>query len=151
MKDGRYNPPKITDGNDAKAQNYSSSSGYLLLVNRSAHRVYIYRGKKGNWSRYKTFICTNGKASTPTIGGVFRIGNRGRYFDTGSSGRCWYFTQIHGGYLFHSVIYDRSGSPRRVIDGRLGIAASHGCVRLAIGNAKWIHDTIPGGSTVVIY
>ena len=28
---------------------------------------------------------------------------------------------------------------------------SHGCVRMDINNAKWIYDTIPSGSTVVVY
>ena len=36
-------------------------------------------------------------------------------------------------------------------DGRLGINASHGCVRLALSNAKWIYDNIPRGTKVVIY
>lgn len=37
------------------------------------------------------------------------------------------------------------------MDGRLGMPLSHGCVRLNINNAKWIYDTIPTGSTVVVY
>ena len=37
------------------------------------------------------------------------------------------------------------------MDGRVGMALSHGCVRLEIQNAKWIYDTIPSGSTVVVY
>ena len=38
-----------------------------------------------------------------------------------------------------------------LVDGRLGINASHGCVRLALTNAKWIYDNIPVGTKVVIY
>ena len=38
-----------------------------------------------------------------------------------------------------------------VQDGRLGINASHGCVRLALDNAKWIYDTIPSGTRVVVW
>jgi len=37
------------------------------------------------------------------------------------------------------------------MDGRLGMALSHGCVRLNINNAKWIYDNIPAGSTVCVY
>ena len=37
------------------------------------------------------------------------------------------------------------------MDGRVGIPLSHGCVRLVIDNAKWIYDTIPAGTTVVVY
>lgn len=36
-------------------------------------------------------------------------------------------------------------------DGRLGINASHGCVRLAIDDAKWIYDNIPSKTKVVVY
>lgn len=39
----------------------------------------------------------------------------------------------------------------KVKDGRLGMRLSHGCVRLAIENAKWIYDNIPSGTTVIIY
>ena len=39
----------------------------------------------------------------------------------------------------------------KIIDGRLGINASHGCVRLSIENAKWIYDTIPSGTKVIVY
>ena len=37
------------------------------------------------------------------------------------------------------------------MDGRVGIALSHGCVRLKIENAKWIYDNIPSRTTVVVY
>ena len=38
-----------------------------------------------------------------------------------------------------------------ITDGRLGINASHGCVRLSIENAKWIYNTIPSGTKVIVY
>ena len=54
-----------------------------------------------------------------------------------------------GNYLFHSVLYSKyNGS---LMDGRVGIPLSHGCVRLQIDNAKWIYDNIPRGTKVVIY
>lgn len=36
-------------------------------------------------------------------------------------------------------------------DGRLAQNLSHGCVRLAIQDAKWIYDNIPYGTKVVSY
>lgn len=137
-----------------KAQGYSSNTNYLILVNRSEHRVCIYYGSKWNWTRIKDWYCGNGKSSTPTIAGEFSIPSKyprsQPYFDSGSA-RCWYPTRIYGGYLFHSVLYYQSGSPSRVMDGRLGVGVSHGCVRLALDNAKWIYDNIPIGTKVVIY
>lgn len=56
---------------------------------------------------------------------------------------------VYGNYLFHSVLYSKyNGS---LMDGRVGIPLSHGCVRLQIDNAKWIYDNIPRGTKVVIY
>ena len=99
----------------------------------------------------KEYRCTTGKKSTPTPKGVYTVKAKGKYFNTGRNGRCWYYTQFYGNYLFHSVIYDRSSSPRNVVNGRLGANISHGCVRLALGNAKWIYNNVPSGTKVVIY
>lgn len=146
----------VYKGMDAKAQKYSSPTKYLILVNRSAHKVGIYTGSKDNWRPKKSFICSNGKPSTPTAKGVFHTGTTpGRfakaiYFDSGSA-RCWYATRITRGYLFHSVLYRQSSSPSSVLDGRLGQSVSHGCVRLKLQNAKWIYNNIPRTTTVVIY
>jgi lipoprotein-anchoring transpeptidase ErfK/SrfK len=38
-----------------------------------------------------------------------------------------------------------------ITDGRLGIRASHGCIRLDINNAKYIYENIPQGTKVIIY
>lgn len=143
-------------GMDAKAQSYSSPTKYLILVNKSSHTVAIYKGSKNNWKKVKSFLCTVGKASTPTTSGVFHIGQtkgkyvKARYFDSYPS-RCWYPTRIHDGYMFHSVLYKISSTPSALNDGRLGQNLSHGCIRLALANAKYIHDVIPAGTTVVIY
>lgn len=92
--------------------------------------------------------CAPGKASTPTVSGTFTVQGKGYYFDSGSA-RCYWYTQFYGNYLFHSVLYSKyNGS---LMDGRVGIPLSHGCVRLQIDNAKWIYDNIPRGTKVVIY
>lgn len=142
---------RIGDDVDRKFQSYSSSTRYMIVVKLSEHKVRIYKGKKGRWNRIRTHKCTTGAPSTPTIRGTFRIGAKGLYFNTGTAQRCWYYTQFRGNYLFHSVVYDRSSSPRNVVDGRLGISASHGCIRLSLQNAKWIYRNIPRGTKVVIY
>ena len=142
---------KIGDGIDKKFQSYSSATRYMIVLKLKEHRVRIYHGKKGKWKRIHAFKCSVGAPSTPTVRGTFRVGSKGRYFNTGSSMRCWYYTQFYGNYLFHSVIYDRSSSPRNVVNGRLGANISHGCVRLALGNAKWIYNNVPSGTKVVIY
>lgn len=131
-----------------RANMYSSSTPYLILVNRTAHKVGIFQGWQGNWNYVQYWDCSDGKASTPTVEGVFRVGSRGYYFDSGDS-RCYWWTQFYGDYLFHSVLYNKYNGALN--DGRLGMALSHGCVRLDINNAKWIYDVIPSGTTVIVY
>ena len=141
---------KVGDRMDMKAQNYKSKKKYLVLVSYKKHQVRIYKGKKNKWKRVKKFKCSMGRNHcTPT--GTFKITGRGRYFDTGTNIRCWYWTGFIGSvYLFHSTLYDRSSSPSHSIDSRLGRNISHGCIRLKLKNARWIYNNVPRGSKVVI-
>ena len=131
----------------ARAWGYTSLTNYLLMVDRASHKVGVYRGSSGNWSNIHFWDCGDGAAATPTVSGVFKVGMKGYYFDSGSA-RCFWYTQFYGNYLFHSVLCYKDGS---IMDGRVGMALSHGCVRLQIANAKWIYDNIPRGTTVVVY
>lgn len=135
---------------DLKAQNYYSSTSYLILVDKSNHQVGIYRQDGDAWLPLRKFSCGDGKPSTPTIEGSFTVGIKMLYFDSGSA-RCWYATQFSGNYLFHSVLYYQASGPYSVMDGRLGEGVSHGCVRLQIDNARWIYNNIPRGTKVVVY
>ena len=131
-----------------RAQMYSSSTGYLILVDRAACRVGVFSGRSGSWNMVYFWACAPGTAATPTVGGEFTVQGKGYYFDSGSS-RCYWYTQFYGNYLFHSVLYSKYTGG--LVDGRVGIPLSHGCVRLEINNAKWIYDNIPRGTKVVIY
>ena len=132
----------------AKAQGYSSSTKWLILVDTKSNKVGIYNGSKGKWVEKKYWSCTSGARSTPTPKGTYTVKAKGLAFGHGYT--CWYYTQFYGDYLFHSVLYN-PGSKTKIQDGRLGINASHGCIRLTLTNAKWIYDNIPRGTKVVIY
>ncbi|MDO4501682.1 MAG: L,D-transpeptidase [Coriobacteriia bacterium] len=142
----------VTSANEAsmhkKINDQSSRTKYIIAVSCNLHRVAIYQGSKGNWKQIKFWKCTNGAPATPSRKGVFTVGSRGLSFGAGYT--CWYWTQWSGNYLFHSVLYN-PGSKTSIQDGRLGIAASHGCIRLALDNARWIYNNIPRGTKVVVY
>ena len=132
----------------AKAQNCSSSTRWLILVNTDKCKVGIYSGsKEQGWVCEKYWDCSPGAWETPTVKGAFTIQSKGYVFGSGYS--CYYYTQFYGNYLFHSVLYYQG--TRSVMDGRLGQHLSHGCVRLHINNAKWIYDNIPRGTRVLSY
>ena len=131
-----------------KAQNYYSNTNYIILVNSRTHKVGVFRGSSYNWEPVWYWDCTTGAPGSPTVKGTFTVGSRGKSFGSGYT--CWYWTQFYGNYLFHSVLY-QPGSMSRIRDGRLGISASHGCVRLDIECARWIYNNIPRGTRVVSY
>ena len=146
---------KIVPFNDGAstsvAQGISSRTNYLITVNRGAHRVCIYTGSRGSWRQIKGWDCVVGNEATPTTPGLFSVGAKGRYFDSPGYGRCWYYTQIHDDYFFHSQLYEFEPTPAHIRDGAMGVSVSHGCVRLHLENAKWIQDNIPVGTAIYIF
>lgn len=130
---------------------YSTPTGYAIAVDKETKQVGVFTGQKGNYVLAKQFPCATGAQRSPTPNGVYHMGARGLYFNTGTRGRCWYYTQIKGNYLFHSQIYDRQNRPVNIIDGAMGAAVSHGCIRLYLNDAKWLYDNMPSGTTIVVY
>ena len=90
--------------------------------------------------------------------GLYQVSNTGKvmrnnrlltpYFGTDKY-RVKYATRIRGLYYYHSILYNASGT--EVIDGTLGEALSHGCIRLETYNAEWIYDNVPDETTVFIH
>lgn len=143
--------PKVAVSNNTlerfiNSKNFSSLTAYFIWIDLSHQKVIIFNGANKNWHLVKSMVCSSGKASTPTIKGNFTVGSKGRYFISTGGARCKYYTQISGNYLFHSVLYDNQGND--IIDNTLGVPVSHGCVRLALKNAKFISDNIPAGSAI---
>ena len=130
-----------------RAQGYYSSTNWLILCDTTRNELCIYWGSQGDWKLQKYWTCTTGAWNTPTVLGEFTVGAKGYVFGSGFS--CYYYTQFYGDYLFHSVTYYQNTF--NIMDGRLGMSLSHGCVRLQIDNAKWIYDNIPYGTKVVTF
>lgn len=143
-KDSNY----ISTATDFVNENdFASSTNYFIWVDTKNFKVNIFEGSKNNWKLIKSYLCSIGKPSTPTPKGNFTVGIKGLSFGASHGYIARYYTQIKGNYLFHSILYNLDGSIR---DGRLGMAISDGCVRLALQNAKWIFDNIPKGTAIYI-
>lgn len=127
----------------------TSSTGYLIWVNTQTIHTYVFTGKAGSWRLVKDMLSTVGKESTPTIKGSFTLLAKGNYFtvDGHEDWICKNYSQFYKDYLIHSVVYNKSG---QLIDGRLGMRLSKGCVRVSLVNAKYIFDTIPKGTRIFI-
>jgi len=103
----------------------------------------------------RTMKCSTGKNATPTPKGTFQAttgpGARWHYFKKYT---CWaqYAYYIEGDIMFHSVLYNQKDGPvTQSSVNNLGRKASHGCVRLAVEDAKWIWNNCPKGTQVTVY
>lgn len=152
----RYSgPPAATSISASKAEAFvnnkglSSPSEYLIWVSTPTTHLYIFQGSAGNWKLIKDMRCTVGKPSTPTIKGTFSVIGKGGYFTVPDHEEwiCRYYTQFYGDFLIHSVVYDWD---LNLVDGRLGMYLSKGCVRVSLTNAKFIYDNMPYGTTVYV-
>jgi lipoprotein-anchoring transpeptidase ErfK/SrfK len=111
---------------------------------------------RGNEMIY-TMICstgldTNPDTSTP-VGTFYIQKERGLSFYNASEkegAKYWVSWKNHGEFLFHSVATDKLGNVIQSEAIKLGHKASHGCVRLAVPDAKWIYDNIRYNTKVVI-
>ena len=126
----------------------TSTTNYYINVDLPKQRVNIFTKSDGVWILDRSLICSSGKSSTPTVKGNFTIQDKGPMFRAGSNTICNYYTRFYGNYLFHTVLLDNN---ENIQDGRLGIPLSHGCIRLAIDDAKYIYTSIPYGTTVSIH
>ncbi|WP_125573882.1 L,D-transpeptidase [Levilactobacillus huananensis] len=124
-----------------------------LDVNTSKQRVYI---RSGNKVLYTMYCSTGTGKDNATPHGTYYIqAERGKFFynqNSGEGAKYWVSWKDHGIYLFHSVPTDKDGNYIESEAKQLGkTAASHGCVRLSVADAKWVYNNVPYGMKVVIH
>lgn len=116
-----------------------------VKVNKYHNCVTIYaksKDKKYNIP-IKSFPTTAGYA-TPLLNTRLKKNNTYRWHQLMGPTYGQFCTRIHKGILFHSVLY-RSPNKYSLNSrqyNKLGITASHGCVRLAVVDAKRIYDDV---------
>ena len=133
----------------------------LIKVNRKMNCVTLYAkdGDNGDIIPVKAMACSVGLPATPTITGTYTLkkSKTYRWAKLGGptmGGYCYgqYCTRISGSYLFHSVTYKSKNNKTLYAStyNNLGNAASHGCVRLQVINAKLIYDIVNDHNVKVI-
>ena len=128
---------------------------YKLIVDVSEQMVYAYQWNGSNYGTcVREMICSTGENATPTPLGTYQAAGA-----TGTGEWYWFGEfecyakwayRIVGGILFHSVIYSKGKALNKTSVRKLGRKASHGCIRLKVEDAKWIYETCPAGTTVVV-
>lgn len=100
--------------------------------------------------RLGEFKISSGKASTATPKGNFKID--GKSLRAWSSYGLWmpYWLSLKKGYFgIHELPVWPNGAKEG--ENHLGIAVSHGCIRLGIGPAEFLYNWAPIGTAVKIY
>ena len=124
--------------------------GLSLEVSLQDQRVYV---RDGSELLYTMYASTGMDDSTPR--GSFRIqAERGDHFyNPGEGMGARYYTSFlnHGVFLFHSVPTDSKGGYIKEEADMLGIRpGSHGCIRLTVPDARWIMQSVPTGTPVLV-
>ena len=124
--------------------------GLSLDVSLQDQRVYV---RDGSELLYTMYASTGMDDSTPR--GSFRIQNeRGDHFYNPNEGMgARYYTSFlkHGVFLFHSVPTDSKGGYIKEQADMLGVRpGSHGCIRLTVPDARWIMQSVPTGTPVLV-
>lgn len=145
--DSPTNPNKMTKDElelYANVSGFKSSTSYFIWVDLNRQVVNIFTGSTGSWQFIKSVPCASGRNVTPTIRGTYTVTERGTSFGSDSEG-ARYWVRFYGNYMLHSILVDGNNN---VVDGTLGVRASHGCVRLPLNESWWIYTYIPNGTTV---
>ena len=130
-------------------------SSYYLKVNTATNTVTVFAkdGANGYIIPVKKMLCSTGLPGTPTVKGTFTVKRLSYWWTLMGPVYGQYVSQIYNDYLFHSSWYYVNGNKRSLSVSeyrKLGSNASHGCVRMTVGDSKWIFDNC-NGSTVYIY
>ena len=153
--DNSYEPKAYEDTMIMYANRFESKTNHIIIVDRDHFCTKVYSGSKGNWKEIKSWICSVGSPGHPTTPGEQEIRFKAIYFNSNYM-RLYFASGLSTGRLFHSIGYYNQPNhtprdPGPVYDGTLGARITGGCIRLAIGNARWIYYNCPVSTKVYIY
>ena len=131
-------------------QNIASSTPYLVWTDLYRQTTYVLKGSNKQWELIKRMPCSTGKNLTPTPRGFFTLQAKVPSFGQ-SKGYCCKnaYGFIGSTYLYHSILYDKTGS--YIIAGKKELGkekASHGCIRLLPEDSLRLYTSIPQGTKV---
>ena len=103
----------------------------------------------------RQMLCSTGMKATPSDVGDWVLSGRHAtwcVFPKWGNSYARYWTRINSNIAFHSPIYTSVSNTAMKIGSynMLGQRASHGCIRLAVWDAKWIYDNVGAGTVVSI-
>ncbi len=126
---------------------------YWLKVNEQRNVITAYKKVDGKWKPIRAMLCSTGLGGA-TPKGTFYTQGKWRWGALMNDVYGQYCTHITEDILFHSVYYKDNYKKNTQVTSQfnlLGSAASHGCIRLSVMDAKWIYDNCKVGTKVTVY
>lgn len=130
------------------ANSTALSGSWSVRVNRGANVVTVYKAGVP----VKAMLCSTGMNNSTPLG-TFRIMDK--LYTHELNGPTWgyYCSHITSDILFHSLpapTLERTKVPMYKYN-VLGKQASAGCIRLTMGDAYWLYNNCPIGTSVTVY
>ena len=143
-----HNEEENSEQTEDEEIDYSSSDNFRIEVDLSVQKVFVFY--KDNL--IKEMKCSGGTEEKSTPIGTYYTNQKieSAWIEKYNMG-AYYWVRFYGEYLFHSVPYDKDWNMIQEEYAKLGTPASHGCIRLAFEDAKWLYEALPLGVKVKIY
>ena len=153
-----FNDPRIVlPGATPKPTPEPTPVPFHIVVDVANQVTSVYgRDEKGEYTvPVRQMLCSTGMKATPSDVGDWVLNGRHAtwcIFPKWGNSYARYWTRINSSIAFHSPIYTAVSNSAMKISSynKLGQRASHGCIRLAVWDAKWIYDNVGAGTVVSI-
>ncbi|MBZ4688740.1 MAG: hypothetical protein JG764_2373 [Clostridiales bacterium] len=112
------------------------------------HTVTVYKGRMP----IRHMLASGGRRNNETPLGTFYTKDKGSSFWSPRFGEgATYWVRLVDQYLVHSVPKNSKWQTKSEEHRKLGLPASHGCIRLDEKDAKWFYENVPQGTMVIIH
>lgn len=132
------------------SKDFSSKTDYFVWTDIYRQRTYVFKGAKNNWTLIRNMLSSTGKDTHLTPVGRYTLNVRVPSFGSKQYRAKNAYGFIGTTYLYHSVLYDPTGSYLLNGWGKLGNKASSGCIRLSPEDSEWLYKTMPIGTGIYI-
>ncbi len=132
------------------SQDFSSKTNYFVWTDIYRQRTYVFEGSQNKWKLIRSMLSSTGKDTHLTPVGKYTLNVRVPSFGGNKYRAKNAYGFIGTTYLYHSVLYDPTGTYLLSGWGHLGNKASSGCIRLSPEDSAWLYKTMPIGTGIFI-